>query len=461
MKKLSGHIKSVIMVLACILSMDSCIYDYDTYDQTAETEDSDKALFVLHIMPVNTRGDLPGSVVERIKSLRVIAISKGEEGEDDVIEINRLVTFNDEASADFGYAFTWHTTSGNKDFYIIANEESVPSISFEDAADNLLPKEVKTLTNLTALLNHYKATPNSGEFRLTPSTSSKSTADNKTGESDMACDVAEFKKAINAVYFSPTYEIQEIQGDEKKQIFLPYTTCYENVEVKALKDNGFKENSKTMYLVPVATKFIFNFYNYRLSPVYVNEISMKSINTNNFLVPRVGETDLKKAFDGTEYAWIDWLAKVSEASHDNMGFNENVDFNEKYGWISDYEMPEETLEATTFVEQKNRIPGGDEDSPSKVSFGPYYRPESKKLKNADGQEYYLTISLDDTVEGKQAPKLEDLLISNLKALFRNTCVIINVTMRDGDVEVYAEIADWNKKKANGWVVEGHEPNLTP
>lgn len=451
MKDLSGNIKYCIIALACVLSMGSCIYDYDVYDQTAETEDSNKALFVLHIMPVNTRGDLSGSVVEKIKSLRVIAISKGKEGEDDVIEINRLVKFDDEASTGFGYAFTWHTTPGHKDFYIIANEESVGNISFESTEN--LPEDVTKLPNLTALLDYYRATPNE-EFRLAPS-SSESTTDKNTGESETKSNVAEFKQAINAIYFSPTYNING------GQIFLPYTTCYENVEVKALKDNDMKAVKQTMYLVPVATKFYFRFYNYHENPVEIKNLSIKSIASQNFLLGHVNESDQKKDFDGVKMYWVDWLAKVAEKTHDGQLDNEDV--NKQYGWISDYQMPtsnddykEAILISTDNVET---ILVSTDEKEAPLYLGPYYYPESRNYEDGNTtqeQNYLLHLHLHDTeVDSSTSNDFdEELRIGNVKALFRDTCVLIQVTMKNGDVEVYAEMAPWEHEEVSGWADGG-------
>ena len=432
MKERLEYIKSFIFVFICAIGMNSCVYDsYSDDDGAGDVVDENGLFLVLRISPLSTIGeDNIGNSYEKIKSLRIIILS------DDAIEVNEYIDKPEMSASGFNYIR--QITAGKKDIYLIANENSVTGIKYYNKDDISLPAD------LYELLEKYK--PNA--------------------ETN-----ADFANVINSVYFSfPYYESQK----QESAVYLPYVSHYSDIQVK---ENETSDPIQ-MYLVPVATKFIFNFYNYRPNIVYVNEISMKYVNEDNFLVPHVGETDLKKTFDEEEYDWIDWLAKVSEASHNNMGFDDNVNFNDQYGWIFDYEMPTEAIEKTVFVEGKKeeiysvhrRV---DEETPSTLSLGPFYRPESRNLKetnlntveedgdneatNSNEQMYYLTLLLEDTNERK----FEDLLIPNLKALFRNTCVIINVTMRDGDVEVYAQIHDWTEQKVNGWVTEGQEPANNP
>lgn len=406
--------------------MNSCIYDsYSDDDGAGDVVDENGLFLVLRISPLSSNGeDNIGNSHEKIKSLRIIILSDG------AIEVNEYIDKLEMSASGFNYTFIRQVTAGKKDIYLIANENSVTGINYYKDDDISLP------TNLYDLLEKYSPNVEGSEAGV------------------------DFENVINSVYFSsPYYESEE----QKNDVYLPYVSHYSDIQVK---ENETSDPIQ-MYLVPVATKFIFNFYNYRPNIVYVNEISMKYVNEDNFLVPHVGETDLKKTFDGEEYDWIEWLAKVSEASHNYTGFSDNVDFNDKYGWISDYEMPTTDMKPTIFVNEEKiyYVSTGNEETPSTLSLGPYYRPESRNLKETnlntveeDGdseaeQMYYLTLLLEDTALGETPPEFTDVPISNLKALFRNTCVIINVTMRDGDVEVYAEIQDWNHKYANGWVTE--------
>ena len=436
MKERLGYIKSFIFVFICAIGMNSCVYDsYSDDDGAGDVVDENGLFLVLRISPLSSNGgDNIGNRYEKIKSLRIIILSDG------AIEVNEYIDKPEMSASGFNYIR--QITAGKKDIYLIANENSVTGIKYYKDDDMSLPADLPT--NLYDLLEKYSPNVEGSEAG------------------------ADFENVINSVYFSSPYNESE---EQKNDVYLPYVSHYSDIQVK---DNETSDPIQ-MYLVPVATKFIFNFYNYRPATVNINGISMKSVNEHNFLVPHVGETDLKKTFNGEEYDWIEWLAKVSEASHNYTGFSDNVDFNDKYGWISDYEMPTPTIKKeTVFVkggnEEKYPVSKGiNEDTPSTLSLGPYYRPESRNLKetnlntveedgdneatNPNEQMYYLTLSLKDTAPGETPPEFTDVPISNLKALFRNTCVIINVTMRDGDVEVYTEIQDWNHKYANGWVTE--------
>lgn len=389
----------------------------------------DQTMLVLQISPLDsqTTDQVP---VEKVKTLRIIIINTAQS----VIECNRLIEYLPTTIASqLSYTLIWPTYEGKKDIYIIANEESLPD-GFREAL---------------AVYN----------------------------EKD-AIDIDDFKTQIQDYSFEPKYEIKD------NSIYLPYTYYKDN-----LVANEHEVTNVAAYLVPVATKFIFNFTNKRDAAVQVNSISLEAVNSQNYLFAKVGETDSYKQLlnDDTKYYWVDWLAKVSELSHGYPGASLNQSFNEKYGWITEYDIPKEDKWNTYFfVDSQNSfaVEGKDKgtNGGNMVTAGPFYIPESKYIpyKEEDTndnngttstddenspqeqqQEYYLTMEFFDTVEGKTAPEFKDVAIPNLKALFRNTYVIINVNMSQGDVEVYAEIAEWNKKSANGWVVEGSAPNPNP
>lgn len=423
MKELSGHIiLSVFATLLCAFGLSACTEDGNPDDR--DTQEASKTLLVLHLSPVNAaNSQTNGKVTEKIKSLRIIMLNKTDS--ETIIECNELISFDEPYTASsFNHEFTRNTIPGKKKFYFIANEESIEgNIAFKQSADlpNNLPKTLKEL------LESY-------------------TSDKQANE---------FEKVINAVYFSPKYTINE------SEIFLPYTSFYEGTEVIKDEDGWHNLTQPDMYLVPVATKFLFNFYNYRSNPVKINEITLSPIDTHNFLMANIAKesTDYTKSFDGESLYWIDWLAKVAAASQTSSNANN------KYGWIFDYGIPtESTLKSEQLINSTidnysvGAVKTGDtEDTPGELLLGPYYFPESKSSEVQDARQVYrLTLNVNDE-SAKTGPEFEQIPIENLKSLFRNTCVIINITMREGNVDVYAEIADWNRKSANGWVIEGQKP----
>lgn len=426
MKRISKHIYSIIIAILCAFVMESCIYDRgsDCDGIIAGTQDTNPLLLVLHISPVDTRALQQITEEEKIKTLRIIILNDGK------LECNKLIEINNPgplAAHNFQYIFTWPTVAGEKKFYFIANEESVNKIQYQSAEE--LPNiQSRTLSDL---LSSY--------------------------EPDLEKDT-DFEKVMKSIYFSPTYT-----PDENGDIYLPYTTVYEGFEAK--KDQHLGELK--MYLVPVATKFTFKFINKRSNDVRINEISVSSVNTENFLFANIGDNEKYKEFEqGKKLYWIDWLAKIAEESHKNEGYYDNENFNNKYGWILDYNMPTTTQAITAeFVNSGNakEIKGTGMDlenlaAPGELTLGAYYVPESQnknpKEEDVTEQHYDIKLDLQDVTEGEIVPNFnESLTISNLKSLFRNTSVVITITMSEGTVEAYAEIADWNKKSAYGWVTD--------
>lgn len=471
MRNVFRHILGFTFTVCCALYATACIADHYPCDPDGE-EAYDGNLLVLHISPVSRSADGAGAVTEKIRSLRIIVMGKDNAGNKTSVEYNKLLTLPGEVSAskDFSYALTLPVTAGKKDIWLFANEESVTGIRYEAEEGVQLPDGLPTTKNLADLMEHYKV-EGSG---LAPNT-------------ETTPDPEGFSKALRAVWFAPQYDIEE-----DGSVFLPYASCYTDISGYSREEREQAGNDnlvQTLYLVPVATKFTFNFTNYRSNPVEINEITVDEIHSDNFLLAQVGPAEEYKEFDGTELWWIDWLAKVSEASHGSPGYADNTSFNERYGWIADYALPAlaRQSESHRFVQREKTsstppytVARKDETSaePGKCSLGPFYLPESRHevtydmtVKDENGQDiketvteqiWYLTLKLHDTASSPGAdPFFDKVPVSNLNSLFRNTSVTVNVTLREGDVEIYAEIHDWNEKSANGWVTGGEDSAPLP
>lgn len=396
--------------------------------------------------------DATSPVIEKIKTFRLIITSyeslEGEAGSNagsgtvETVQLNKVVTEESLAST-FDYYLLWYTNKGTKNFYLFANEESVGPLSYSNTG--------YAETNLSAILNSYT----------------------------VGSDASGLKSILTSAYFTPEYEPDASSGS----IYLPYTSIYEGIEIR---DNN---ESYRMYLVPVATKFIFKFINYRPSEVYVNGISVNSINTDSYLIANVGDGNMTMTLLGetSSLYWVDWLAKVSALSQGNAEFGPNQSFNTLYGWIWDYNIPTSKVnEPYVFVASDTQLQieglsyykdntdntdDGEEATgiPGTYTAGPFYVPESKvnvfEEANASGivrqiQKYYLTIGLGDSdPENNDVPEFSEVEIDNLKALFRNTSVVITLVMRQGDVEIYAQIAPWTEQQSFGYVNEGNKPGF--
>lgn len=237
-----------------------------------------------------------------------------------------------------------------------------------------------------------------------------------------------FEDAVNGLYFAPDYSAGKP---------IPMSSMYEiDFPEKGNFDGVF-------YVVRVATKFTVNFFNWRGEEVTVENFSIESHADKNFLMAHVNSyPDTQNPETNQKYpTWIDWLKAVSDAS--------NVDSDaatEEFGWLTDYELPEQST-ATIYTHGKVTVgkPTVDIDNPDNSKPGVasvvpvFYLPESKNLKaGATEQKYTLRIN----IAGRAEPFVCKL--DKLKALFRNTHLVVNITMYNSneivvDVIPYSEV----------------------
>lgn len=437
--------KLFILILAAV-GLSSCVFDYPE-DRGSADENAADGRVALHFN-VNTLGageTNTNAIKEKIRSLRIMVLNE------ESVECNQYIDLGVGRDVqDFIYDFRWWTEPGKKSLIVIANEESVTSISSELDPD--IP------SNLTELLDRY------GE---------ESEYENKA-------DAQELMNMVNSIVFTPDYSL------EGSDIFLPYTVTYQDIELNASPtDQGGPNNPIKVYLVPAATKFVFNFTNYRSKPININGISVAMINQKSYLLGHPSDDEYYKTFNNEKLYWVDWLARISKNSWNYPGFSENEGYNNDVGWIAEYYVPDtDDARIYNFIDKDTDSPlpieaagketGDDGEEviiPRKNSTPFYYVPESVNYRrfgeetdeedDENEQRFYLTLLIEEVGAISQSPVFSNVAIPNLKALFRNTYVIINVEMSEGDLEVYAEIANWNEKKANGWVNEGNAPSPNP
>ena len=429
----------IYTIIATMLLLTSCMSESspDREEDSNDVTSGAKTMMVLNINSLD-KSMLSVSPVEKIKTIRIIIVNKTSENGNTSskasnIEVNQLITLPPTNFSGFAYIITLETMAGLKDMYVIANEEEISKSFTEDIG------KITTPTDLEEWLDKY--------------------------------------------HFEPQYKTYEENGN--KSIYLPYTYSKKNIQ---LEKN--KPNTVNAWLVPVATKFVFNFTNERESPINVDGISLAYTNKSNYLFAHVGKNDLNKNYKGSSLYWIDWLAEVSSESQKHPGYSENGTFNGNVGWIYDYSIPDpDDYDIYNFLPEGGfQIGAGSEQdgeiAPGLYTLGPIYVAESANYRNPsdenikevaqtdtsdndkdsderkdDQQAYYLTLSLED-VNFKSKPSLTNIPVPNLKALFRNTYVIINIHMSQ-NIDIYAEIAAWNEKIAYGFLTEGKEPQPHP
>ncbi len=234
-------------------------------------------------------------------------------------------------------------------------------------------------------------------------------------------DDAGFAEAVTDLHFEPDYS-------EDKPI--PMSSMYDIV----FPENGSIE--ETFYVVRVATKFTVNLENLRYEQVKVNSLTVDRHADRNYLLARVNDSEQNRAlFNGK--TWIDWLRQVSDAS----SVNDDYAVTEAAGWLKDYELPATADRTLTYTHDSFDVMAADPAThePGKTQ-AVFYLPESINLKNGevDGGEQEYTLTFD--IDGTEAPFTFKL--PNLKALFRNTHVVVNITLEGSEILFKVTVEPW-------------------
>lgn len=443
MKKSKGYIISLIYILVFMGVCISCTHEEPA--NSGNGTENIRHFLVFHVRSLETTASSESR--EMLKSLRIIMLSDG------ALEKNEYISFGDEGIQveRFNYDFLWETIPGKKEFYLFANEESVKSIEFSEIVS--LPSEIGKASSLTEFLSYFTPPENEENFEESEKTAN--------AELNLKKGLL-LKKLTPSIIFNPDYT------SSLGSVFLPYSSSYTgNYGITLKEDEGSALLSNPLYLVPVATKFTFRFTNLTKDQLKITNLTISKVNVCNYLFANVGDRDYEKNFspvneepseipesDRNLY-WVYWLAKVAKASQENSAYFDNVNFNDTYGWITDYNLPNEDLTPYNFLTNMTgtglTVPSPeDEDSEYSTTTEVFYIPESKNLVDEmSGQSYQLTLGVEKNGESRH----KDLNFYNLKALFRNTAVRITVTISDTDMKIYAEISPWSPKVANGWLKE--------
>lgn len=414
--------------LGIIFSLTGCINSvYEEPKDDNKPQDPNRVTLVLNVGYVAMTREISVEK-EKMHSLRIILIDAGNDGK---VEFNRLIQFN-QSTTEYregveGYQLI-ATSPGKKKIYFIANEESVENL--------IQPTEYRNYT-LSELLNSIKE---------------------NTSETHSSIEL------INSISFNP----------ENYKEYIPLTSSY---EFEIDKREAGSRLEKDFYLVNAATKFEFEFINYRGSEIIINDMTISSIAEEMYLMAHFGK-DLNgqpiesenKFVEWTDisgekrrYYWIDWLREVSNETNnkpnDKDPGNENT--NKKYGWIKDYELPEGVSHKTINVKniigmESDLLIPGYKNSVETYTLPIFYCPESKFLSDdKNRQEYKLSIKLYDKKLDK-AKEFNDLKLSyiddnneNLVTLFRNTHVkvkcILDYDPQDIRLQIEVGICPWDIK----------------
>ena len=379
-------IHSIVVCLAAFILpfMVACSNQEESLPENVE-----EAVLCLNIEPIGqTRAGtatLPDN--EKMHSVRVIVLHN-----DGTVEHNKFYALDD--AQEQRSILLKVTPNEKKKIYLFANEESVSTVEGVSGND----------TSLSEFFDSYKEGMRMNDFAI----------------------------AVKDLYFAPDYS----DGNP-----IPMSSMYEiDIPEKGVIEEIF-------YVARVATKFTVNFFNWRGEEVTVENFSIESHADKNFLMAHVNSyPDTQNPETNQKYpTWIDWLKAVSDASNVDSDAATN-----RFGWLTDYRLPEQTTakvythEGLKIGKPTVDIENPDNSKPGVANVVPvFYLPESKNLKQEGAtivgeQEYTLSIN----IAGRAEPFVCKL--DKLKALFRNTHLVVNVTMYNSneivvDVIPYSEV----------------------
>lgn len=403
MKTLRNRLLPLLAMTLGMLLTTACVSE-SAPEMTAGDAHDGKTLLVLRIGALG--GTRATADNELIHSLRAVIVS------DNIVEYNEKI-YDGEPALIVNKVI--ELTAGKKEVYLIANTDNLTIYTPESMAADAFFDSFPT-----------------GSFG--------------------------FSEAVNGAYFMNTYLEGANSAEGGNTTLLPLTAEY---DITALPGG---EQQLDFWLVKGATKYSVNIVNNRSEDLYLEELSISSVQNRMFLIPQVGSAQ----HDIGGYYWIDWLQQTAEESNQDGIVTDpgNTEYNDRRGWITAYSVPPgaQSYPFTPVSGASILIPGqvtnpGQEPEPGTATLGPFYSTEGKNPENAanpDGPQHYtLQLKLIDTkyTDGENREVTLTRVLPNLSALFRNTHVVINIGFSEGFMHVYAEIRDWEQHSAYGSATE--------
>lgn len=227
----------------------------------------------------------------------------------------------------------------------------------------------------------------------------------------------DFEEKINAIHYAPDFTND-----------ITLSAMYD-VDIPA--DKRYIE--KDFWLVRVATKFSFVFENHRLyDDIQVDYFEISTVADRNFLMPRFSN-GTTPTFPGYP-TWIDWLRDISIFSQ----IDPNNPTSDVSGWLTAYDIPSAAHQVVLSWPVTFGLPKYANGTPGTHKISNVYAPESKRLRETGNmiryeQQYFLHVVCNN------GTKTFDVALPNLRALFRNTHVVVEVTFTDGDFQIVPKI----------------------
>lgn len=411
------------LTMAMCAPLASCVLEYpDSGNETGE------AILAVTVGPIDgsTRAseDVAVPACEKINNIRLLVLDK-----DGNLEINRNFLT---PAQDQGYTFRIFGVSpkGGKKIFAIANDGST---GLADSDGSPIAEWGKGKGGVEEILKKHSFVPAYSDSEPIP----------HFGEEAIAGDLVPGEATrvdINLVRIATKFDVKVI--NERGEL----------VRITDFSINGLADKT---FLTPH-----FNRENAEPTTIPANEnagIIRKTKGKDKFLSfksPGLPETN------ASEIHWAEWMKYAVEESQDNPKDESLADMR---GWIMEYAIPADASHST-----KPWIPAGDTrftmEKNKSVSLPAHYYPESKMLlgavkpeswrelhKDANGLEqgysYDITFqSLNDDGSEKGVPKtFSGLPFKNLRALFRNTHVTLEITIKKAALEWKVYTRPWYQR----------------
>lgn len=263
----------------------------------------------------------------------------------------------------------------------------------------------------------------------------------------------------------------------------------ENIPMSSIYDvvvGSEEQTNVELYVVRTAVKFSLSFTNNSSDKAFISNVSLSSTADKSYLFPHFNTFDgfdgLSEHFyvkkeshslsDGSQVNriiydpnksqfWIDWLKEVVDAS--------NVDpddpATDEQGWLTDYSLPADAQHSVVWqAASPFELYGyGSNAGSNTASYDDFYLAESASpLDEAEAvisgeQAYYLSLKISQDEAGNTEVRDytgdNSIQLPNVRSLFRNTHVKVNVVVAKGTTAIYAGIVLWGVLAEKDGVIE--------
>lgn len=257
-------------------------------------------------------------------------------------------------------------------------------------------------------------------------------------------------KGIDAVLENKVYGM-----DLSTPAPLPMTGYYE-IGLSELKPN--RQIEKTLYVVRTVCKFSVTFSNKRSLPVTFDKFTISQVAKDaGYLMPhfnssksiwKIDESVVSVTAGKRQELPADWIGWLREAAEESQRDPNNEKLADQRGWIFGYDVPtqaayhsQDLLNGTSFQLKAN----------STHEFPTFYCFESDRIKPgqstfAPGLEQEYRFHLKFKEKGLNGQPVEyDEAIPNLRALFRNTHAVINISVVSTGLTMEVNVVPYAEK----------------